>query len=161
MDSLELSVSRSVRGTLIDSEDWYLVGPMKWELIQGRAVHRIYVGNGKYKLLFLHRVLMGLCNDTQMSVDHINGDPLDNRKVNLRVCTHAENMRNTRMHRDNGSGYKGVSFHPQTGKWRARIMVSGHQIQLGLHSSPEEAHAAYSAAAVSYHGEFSNTGISS
>ena len=125
MAVVELPVARSLRNALIDAEDWYLVGQMKWELFRGRALHRIYVGRGKYKVLFLHRVLMGMCNDIELSVDHINGDPLDNRKDNLRICTHAENMRNVRMHRDNSSGYKGVSFHPQTGKWRSRIMVNG------------------------------------
>ena len=55
-----------------------------------------------------------------MNTDHINGDRLDNRKSNLRICTHKENQRNMKMHKDNTSVYKGVS-RSREGRWVVKI----------------------------------------
>lgn len=91
-------------------------------------------------------------------VDHINMDRSDDRWENLREATHSQNLANTRRWSHNSSGYKGVHFYRETGKWRARISHNGKQTCLGLHDTPEAAHAAYCAAASNLFGEFARTG---
>jgi hypothetical protein len=106
------------------------------------------------KTHLVHRLVMmaflGLQPDEL--VDHINGDSLDNRLSNLRKCTLAQNGYNSKKPKNNKSGYKGVCF--QQNKWRASIHVNGKQKFLGYYDTPEEAHAAYCAAAREYYGEF-------
>ena len=88
-------------------------------------------------------------------IDHINGDPSDNRWSNLREATHAENLRNRGAQRDNASGFKGVYFCDRGIRhYRAVIVLNKRKIYLGVFATPEEAHAAYCVAAEKYHGEF-------
>lgn len=91
-------------------------------------------------------------------IDHINGNPADNRMDNLRLASHAENGRNVRKHSDNASGFKGVHLHKQTGRWRARIKINGVSKSLGLHDSAQSAHIAYCRAAEVFHGDFARFG---
>lgn len=80
-------------------------------------------------------------------VDHINGDPGDNRIANLRVVTHAINMQNRRHAAlTNQTGLLGVSVCPSTGRFRARLAVGRKTHWLGRHDVAELAHAAYLAA---------------
>ena len=87
-------------------------------------------------------------------IDHINGVRADNRWVNLRECAHAQNLKNMKRPSHNTSGLKGVHFHRATGKWRARIKSDGKHHSLGLHSTKEQAHAAYRDGAARLHGDF-------
>ncbi len=103
---------------------------------------------------FLHRLIMN--PPKGMVVDHINGDTLDNRRENLRVCTQFENMSNRKTNTNNKFGFKGVNYHKQSGKYRARISVANRRISLGLYSTPEDAFEAYKNASKIYHKEFSN-----
>lgn len=91
----------------------------------------------------------------KLVVDHINGNVLDNRKCNLRVCTHAENMRNiTKRRKGNTSGYTGVS---KCGKrWAASIGDRGKTIYLGSFGNKEEAARARDLKAIELHGEFAS-----
>jgi len=90
--------------------------------------------------------------------DHINGDRGDNRIKNLRAATRRENTHNSKARSDNAAGYKGVSRHRPTGKWRAVIHDNGKQVSLGLFPSPQAASQAYRNAASELHGEFLYTG---
>jgi len=76
-------------------------------------------------------------------IDHINGNRSDNRLVNLRECTVAENAQNTGKKNSNTSGYVGVTWVKTRKKWMAHIRVSGRKINLGLFSTSEEAADAY------------------
>lgn len=87
-------------------------------------------------------------------IDHINGNPRDNRIANLREATRSENTKNVAMHRDNSSGFKGVSLHRETGKWDASIFSDGKKYFLGLYDTPQQAHAAYCGASRVLHKEF-------
>lgn len=106
----------------------------------------------------MHRAIMKPAQG--LVVDHINGDTLDNRRSNLRVCTKKENFRNSAKRLGySTSPYKGVSF---TGvvegkSWRSRIRVDGKLISLGAFSDEEEAARAYDSAARKYFGEFART----
>ena len=102
--------------------------------------------------LYIHRLIMDAPKG--MDVDHINGNPLDNRKSNLRICTHTENNRNRGANKNNTSGYKGAYWHKQNKKWRAQIVRNNKAIHIGLYESKEEAARAYDKKAKELHGEF-------
>ena len=91
-------------------------------------------------------------------IDHINGNPHDNRLANLREASHAENLRNTKLRADNSSGFKGVRRMKSRGKlrgrWIARIRKDGKETHLGCFASAAEAHTAYCIAANELFGEF-------
>lgn len=84
-------------------------------------------------------------------VDHINGDPTDNRVENLRKCSQAENLQNTLGVSKSRHLPKGVGWHTLRGKWRAYIGQAGKSQHLGLFSTPEQAHQAYLAAKAQLH----------
>lgn len=85
-------------------------------------------------------------------IDHINGDKSNNRIANLRLVTASENAQNLHgPHRDNKSGYLGVTKCLVTGRWRAFIFAGGKQRALGRYDTPEEAHAAYMKAKAGLH----------
>jgi hypothetical protein len=87
-------------------------------------------------------------------IDHKNRDPADNRIDNLRAATRSNNQHNRTAMKTNTSGYKGVSFHKKTGKWRANVFFNSKQHYLGLFADPQKAYAAYCKAAKELHGEF-------
>jgi hypothetical protein len=92
-----------------------------------------------------------------MDVDHINGNPLDNRKVNLRVCTRSENAINKKTRADSRSGYKGVYMSPNGKLIQAHIRPPGMnkgRLSLGYYKTLEEAARAYDANAYHHFGEF-------
>lgn len=91
-----------------------------------------------------------------MHLDHKNGDGLDNRKINLRYATVAENGRNRSKQKNNTSGYKGVTLYKPNNKWRAQIWVAKKKIYLGEFLSPEEAKKAYLTASKKYHKSFAH-----
>lgn len=111
--------------------------------IDGRRHH-------EHRLAFLH--VTGAMPPED--VDHINGDPGDNRWINLRPASRSQNLANSRLRRDNKSGIRGVSWHAVAQKWLASISVSGRSKYLGVHDTKEAALAAYASAAADLHGEF-------
>lgn len=100
----------------------------------------------------LHRVVTGAGND--MEVDHINHNRLDNRRANLRVCTHAQNGRNLPLKKNNASGFAGVRWDRFRNKWSARIKVNFQEKHLGRYETIEEAISARLFAEQHYFGEF-------
>jgi hypothetical protein len=87
-------------------------------------------------------------------IDHVNGCPDDNRIANLRPASSSQNKQNTRRRSSNRSGFKGVSWIASRRKWRAEIKTRGRVVHLGYFETPEQAHAAYRAAAEKFFGEF-------
>ena len=147
---------------LVDNNVYEKLNRYKWCVHKRRGI--FYASRGvtttKYagiKGIHMHRVIMGVI-DPKLFVDHINGDGLDNRKKNLRICTNAENARNAKAKTRNRSGYKGVSLHRinkdgmQT--WRSRICMDGKDISLGVYRSKREAARAYNTAAIKMFGRF-------
>lgn len=105
--------------------------------------------------LYVHGVLP--CG----TIDHVNHVRLDNRIVNLRVCSIRENVRYQQLHKDNRSGFKGVDWVAHRGKWRARIVVAREPIHLGAAFQTAKAAArAYDAAATKHFGAFAKTNAS-
>lgn len=134
---------------LIDAEDYDMVKQHSWCISKtGYPV----TNTGRGKVVKLQRMLLDVKNP-KLVVDHINGDPFDNRKMNLRICNNKENARNCKLSKNNRSGYVGVS---QTlkGRWRARIMINRKEKCLGTFATMEEAIKARRDAEDKYFGEF-------
>lgn len=89
---------------------------------------------GTHRLIFL---MMHGC--LPKMIDHIDGNPSNNRIENLRGATHAENMRNSRTPRNNTSGYKGVTLDKTSGKWIAQCVVDKQKFHLGLYEDIHDA----------------------
>lgn len=89
-----------------------------------------------------------------IEIDHKNLDKSDNRLVNLREVTRTQNQMNAPKQRSNTSGYKGVSWHKDKGRWRAYIVVEKRHVSLGYHPTAAAAHAAYLEAARANFGQF-------
>lgn len=86
--------------------------------------------------------------------EHIDTNPLNNHRDNLRVCNRQQNQRNRRAQSNSKSGYKGVSWCKQTSKWVARINVGNKALNLGRFINVTDAVKAYNTAATEYFGEF-------
>ena len=153
---------------LVDDELYNELSKFNWSISKnGYAQRRVKIGD-KVSTVLMHRQIMELTFGDSICVDHINGNRLDNRKSNLRICSRTENNHNMRISKRNKSGAKGV-FHLtieyETKKgisrkdyWRASIMVDRKNIFLGTFSyNPnglERAKKAYNDAAKKYYGEF-------
>lgn len=136
---------------LVDEEDYEKVMGFNWYLKNKR-----YAAAGD-KTLFMHRLLLPECPPWPLGeIDHINGNGLDNRRSNLRICTKAQNQWNARRRTDNTTGYKGVSKHGN--RFKAYIFADGKQIHLGMFATPEEAAEQYKIASRKYYGEYANHG---
>jgi hypothetical protein len=85
----------------------------------------------------MHRQVMGLGVGDGCEVDHINRDKLDNRRSNLRLVTHSQNMQNLGPHP--GKGFRGVTWFKVQQRWRARAQVDGVVHFLGYHDSEKAA----------------------
>jgi hypothetical protein len=92
-------------------------------------------------------------------IDHINGDPGDNRIANLRVATRAQNLSNRPRQCNNKSGHKGVYLDRRRGKWQAQMMICGKSKHLGSFDAIEDAAAAYRAASIEHFGEFAHSSV--
>lgn len=91
-------------------------------------------------------------------VDHRDTDPGNNRWLNLRHATTAQNAQNSGVWKTSTTGFKGVCFNKRIGKYQVQVRANGKRRYLGLYTTAEEAHAAYCEAAGKLHGEFFNGG---
>ena len=117
----------------------------------GRGYVVVKTGGKRY---YAHRVawLLHYGEEAPQHIDHINGDKSDNRLCNLRAATPSQNRCNVRSAAKPASGFKGVVRHYN--RFASYIRVQGEKKYLGVFDTPEQAHAAYAAAAEKYHGEF-------
>lgn len=138
---------------LIDAEDFFRIASLRWNFHKkGYAVSKITKDSVPI-FLKLHRII---ANVTPQNVtDHINGDKLDNRKCNLRICSQAENTRNIKKRKDSKNRYKGVSS--VGGHWKASISSNRKRIYLGYFYNEEDAARAYDFSALQLHGKFART----
>lgn len=144
--------------TLVDDENYDELNNYIWNLSNWGYVKRGWRSDdGKSRLrdtIFMHRQVMQLCSTSKMQIDHINHDPLDNRKCNLRICNNRENHWNVKPHQDSLSKYKGVSFNKKDKKWTAHICVDGKDKNLGNFDCEKEAARIYNKMAKKLHKEY-------
>jgi hypothetical protein len=124
---------------------WYAADRLT-VLYAARMVRR---PDGRRTVQYMHQFL----TDWPMT-DHANADGLDNRRANLRPADHSQNHGNTRLQKNNTSGFKGVSWCKRSRRWRALINRNGRQAYLGVFATAEEAARTYDAAAMAAWGEY-------
>lgn len=138
---------------LVDENDYERVSKYRWFRSANGYAHRQGWSGGKHWAVFLHREI----NSTppHLFTDHINGNKLDNRRSNLRTCNKAQNAANTaKLRRELASSQlKGVSFHPASGLWRARVRDGGWQ-RTTYHKTEQQAALDYNRMAAERFGEF-------
>jgi hypothetical protein len=111
------------------------------------------------KTIRMHRLVMGIChNGDPRQVDHINGDRLDNRRDNLRICDRKGNAQNKSKQKTSASSrYKGITRACNSDGWVAQIMVCHKNHYLGTYDTQEDAALVYDHAAIQHFGEFAKT----
>lgn len=116
---------------------------------KGRRVHVAHGGKKYYKHgvfnlnVYEHRIIwIWMTGEQPDTIDHIDGNGLNNKWSNLRSVKFSDNGKNQKKHLTNTSGYAGVSYRKDSGKWRARLMVDGKSISFGAFPTAEAAHEA-------------------
>lgn len=144
---------------IIDEEDWERVNQYKWYAKRGTQTwyaartESKRVNKIRDKTIRLHQFLMNCPRDKE--VDHINGDGLDCRKKNMRICTRLENGKNQRMPKNNTIGYKGIGNEGNKYiPWVAQIFANGRLYKSRGFKTIKEAAIEYDRLALKYHGEF-------
>lgn len=138
--------------SLVDEEDYETVARFSWQMVT--QCHCRYA----YSKIAgpMHRLLLGF---PKALIDHRNGNGLDNRRQNLRLCTHSQNLANSRKHVKSRSVFKGVSHDPRKSRakpWRAEFRFLNRRYRSG-HSTELEAALAYDKMAREIAGEFART----
>lgn len=142
---------------IVDDEDYERLSSHKWFVWVARGVsyagRHVYIkdadGKLKQQSILMHRVVAD-ANGVGV-VDHVNGDGLDNRRHNLRICTQQQNTANNRRARGK-SGFRGVYGHRN--RWEAKISHNRRMFHIGSFGSPEDAAIARDAVAKRINGKF-------
>lgn len=129
----------------VDNEDFDKLKDINWSLRHGKYPYFKNYGG-------VHRYIMNPPDD--MVVDHINGDTLDNRRSNLRICTQQQNSFNAKPSSTITSSLKGVHWSSIKRGWISQIFYNGKQYNLGKYATEEEAGRAYDVKAKELFGEF-------
>ncbi len=157
----EIFISQNKR-VVVDDEDYSFLHRFTWSA--RKCADRDYAVTARrfddaYHATFMHRMILNA--PPNMVVDHVNGNTLDNRKENLRICTKGENGRNRKPNA--GYRFKGVRKINSRGKIRPRILgyaaniyFKGKAIRIGYYATEEEAARAYDTKAKELFGEFAN-----
>lgn len=143
---------------LIDKEDLNRISKYTWHIHKNRNGNSYIASSKKGTLRLLHRFIVNAPKN--MLVDHINGNILDNRKENLRICSVIENSLNRKGNKNSTSKYKGVSYKTQYKKWQAQITSKGKDYHLGYFDSEIEAARIYDIKAKELHGKFARLNLS-
>ncbi len=153
---------------IIDDEDFDEISKYRWHYHKGSygrngyAKRDVYLGGGrknaKLKSIYMHHIIDVPAG---MFVDHINGDRLDNRRINLRPCTNRQNQQNRKIQKST-SGFKGVHIKSSKNTWEVRITINGKTTYIGRSKDKVTAAKMYDTAAKKYFGDFArlNFGVS-
>lgn len=140
-----------------DLEDYELIKNYCWR-IHNKGYVACSINKGEYKIdLMFHRLVLKNADDC-CDIDHINGTNSrnDNRKNNLRICSHADNMKNYSLPSNNTSGIIGVSYCNTHCKWKAYVTCNGKRINLGSFNNKEDAIKSRLLGEIKYFGEYAS-----
>lgn len=140
---------------MVDNIDFEYLNQYNWSAAYNNHIKGFYAvrckyigminGKKKNKMTRMHRLIMEKTLGRELKeseiVDHINHDPLDNRRKNLRVVSQRQNHQNLKSNQT--SKYPGVFWEKNVKKWRAKIEIEGKQKHLGLFTNEREAAKAY------------------
>lgn len=147
-------LSNSGRTAYVDDADADRASSLRWYLdSRGYAAAHLPGTGAKIQM---HRYVLGLPKFVPGGdcVDHINGDRLDNRRANLRLCSRSQNRLNAPAKSGGTSRFKGVDHFPRGNRWKAQIQFEGRKEYLGLFANEEDAARAYDARARELFGDF-------
>lgn len=156
MEYCEIPLNRGMV-SLVDICDFDIISKKNW-CIQ-RDYNTFYAVsaeprvNGKQEMIKMHRFILGLHAGDEKTVDHINRNGLDNRRCNLRIVTRSINAYNRRIHKNNTSGYRGVTVMKRDNHWYAFIQEGNVKKYLGSYKDKESAARAYDMAAITLYGK--------
>ncbi len=140
--------------TIVSDEDYEYLTNFLWRsdnryIVRSKKINNIYI------TVLIHRVIAKRMNlSLAYEIDHIDRNPRNNDRSNLREATHMQNTRNSSKHKNCTSKYKGVSYDSKREKWRAKINCDELEYYLGRFNSEEDAALAYNKAAIRLHGQF-------
>lgn len=140
---------------LVDVEDYEWLMQWRWCANKNNSglFYAISYRKNENKLTKMHRVIIN--TPKGMDTDHANGDGLDNRRCNLRICTKSQNSINKKIQSNNTSGYRGVYRVKSRKKcWRVGVEINNKRKTLGYFNTKEEAALVYNEAAKKHYGEF-------
>ncbi len=151
---------------IIDDDDYEAISEHKWlahksglRMVRYYAERQVRYGT-KQVLVGMHRDIMGLVIGDGLQIDHANGDGLDNRRSNLRICTQSQNNANSRrLASDRSCNFRGVQYvsRARTKPWLARIRCKNKLHYLGYFATEEEAARVYDKKSMEFFGEFART----
>ena len=147
---------------IVDDEDYEELNKYKWHAIKDDhtyyAARTVYLGGGrknrKRRIIQMHRQILQALPEQQ--IDHKNGNGLNNRRCNIRFCTHSQNQQNQRAQKSKSSKYKGIYWHKRDKKWATMIQYNKKRIHLGYFDNEIKAAKAYDKKAKELFGEFAN-----
>ena len=156
MKHIDISTNKHPNAqTIVDNMDFEILSKWRWRAVDSRGI-RYAARTGKKKNIFMHRFLMK--TKGVMHTDHINGNSLDNRRKNLRVCSASQNQANS-LSKTGTSKYKGVSFYKKLKRWVAEIKLNYKTIYIGSFKDEDDAAAAYNKKAKELFGHFARLNI--
>ena len=145
---------------IVDDANYKRLNKHKWYAKKGRntwyAMRSLTKPDGKQIIIRMHRELLGLEYGDKRESDHRNHNGLDNRLINLRICTGSQNQYNQKPQKNCSSSFKGVIWRKDTHKWRSQIKINGHTIYLGCFASEVEAAKTYDRKAMELFGEYAH-----
>ena len=154
MNGLEkLSLNKGRFTVLIDSEDLERVSSRRWYVAGNGYVYSQTMIEGVKHIMLLHRFIMNC--PKECVVDHKDHNPLNNSKVNLRICSRRQNGQNCRIDRKNNtSGYRGVYWNARRSKWQVGVKINGRCATVGYFDCKEAAARHFNKKAQELYGEF-------
>jgi len=154
MKRIKISSRDKEMYTFVDDADYEMVSKYRWFVNpQGYVWAGDYSGGWRNrKALLMHRLLMA--TPVGQTVDHIDHNPLNNQRANLRLASYAQNNMNTRLRSDNTSGHRGVYWESRRNCWRVCINFEHKQIHVGQFKDKQEAITAYDNKAKQLYGQF-------
>lgn len=129
---------------LVDDEDYERLMQWNWQYHPS--------SKGVARSLFMHEAILGKKEGKE--IDHIDGNPLNNCRANLRHCTHSQNMQHQLHQKGRSSKYRGVSWSPRGRRWQASIGHHRKLFWLGYFDTEKEAAEVYDVKATKLFGEF-------
>lgn len=154
-DSITIPLSQGMF-VVIDADDLPLVEGYAWVAARRRhvwyAIANVRQPHGGSTAVLMHRLILDAPKG--MQVDHKDGDGLNNRRSNIRLCTPSQNQQNRVRREPNATGYFGIYYIPKARRWVANIKHQRKRIYIGCFSTPEAAAIAYDERARELFGEF-------